>query len=256
MRPPAWRFARFRAIALCLALAPSVARADQANIAVAANFAAPAKRIADDFAQRSGHRLVVSSGSTGKFYAQIKNGAPFDVLLAADSATPQRLEREQLAVKDSRFAYAVGKLVLWSPDTRLVDAEGDVLRKGTFRRLAMANPKLAPYGAAAQQAMEKLGVWGALQAKLVQGENIAQTFQFIASGNAALGFVALSQIHEAGKQVGGSTWIVPPGLHAPLRQEAVLLVRGGSNAAARSFLDFLRSAPAQQLIRTYGYDAP
>jgi molybdate transport system substrate-binding protein len=164
------------------------------------------------------------------------------------------MEEEKLVLLGRRFTYAVGRLALWSPLPGRVDDKGEVLRKAAFKRLAIANPKLAPYGAAAQQTMEKLGVWAALRQKLVQGENIAQTFQFVSSGNADLGFVARSQIQEEGKTIAGSHWLVPPSLHAPLRQDAALLAHGEANAAAREFLDYLRSAPARELIRSYGYD--
>jgi molybdate transport system substrate-binding protein len=232
------------------------ALADEAQIAVAANFASPAKRLADQFAQRTGHRLALSSGSTGKFYAQIKSGAPFDAFLSADGETPLRMEHEKLALTGSRFTYAVGRLALWSPKTGFVDAEGAVLRKNGFNRLAIANPRLAPYGAAAKNTMEKLGVWPALQGKLVQGENIAQTYQFVSSGNADLGFIAFSQLREDGAPAAGSYWLVPERFHAPLRQDAVLLTRGANNAAARAFLEYLRGAPARELIRAYGYELP
>ncbi len=225
-------------------------------MAVAANFSAPAKQLAAQFEKATGHRLALSSGSTGKFYAQISNGAPFDVLLAADSETPRRMEQEKLAVSGSRFTYALGKLVLWSPREGVVDDRGEVLRTGTFRRLSLANPRLAPYGAAAQEAMERLGAWATLQDRLVMGENIAQAFQFVATGNAELGFVAYSQVREPGKPLAGSFWLVPQSLYAPLRQDAVLLAHGASNAAAREFLAFLRSAPALELIRGYGYELP
>ena len=247
-----------RTFALTLALAASTqfAAAEEAQLAVAANFAAPAKRLAEHFAQRTGHKLAISAGSTGKFYAQIANGAPFDVFLSADEETPRRLEREKLGVPGSAFTYAIGKLVLWSAREGLVDDKGEILRQGAFKRLALANPKLAPYGAAAQQAMEKLGVWPALQSRLVQGESIAQTFQFVASGNAELGFVAWSQIVEGGAAPRGSHWLVPPALYSPIRQDAVLLARGAGNPAARQFLAFLRDADARELIRRFGYDLP
>ncbi len=247
-----------RVIALAVLLLASLAvSAGEANVAVAANFAAPAKLLAQRFQRDSGHRIALSSGSTGKFYAQIRNGAPLDVLLAADSEVPQRLARERLAVAGSRFTYAVGKLALWSPNADLVDARAEVLRKASFKRLAIASPQLAPYGAAAQETMQKLGVWAALQSRLVQGESIAQAFQFVASGNADLGFVALSQLHDgSGAMLGGSFWVVPEGLHAPLEQDAVLLAHGARNEAARHFLEFLRSAPARELIRAFGYQVP
>jgi molybdate transport system substrate-binding protein len=237
------------------ALLSCAALADDAQIAVATNFAAPAKQLADQFSERTGHRLVLSSGSTGKFYAQVKNGAPFDALLSADGETPLKMEAKRLAVSGTRFTYAIGRLVLWSPQQGLVDDKASILRTRAFNRIAIANPRLAPYGAAAKQTMEKLGVWQALQDKLVQGENIAQSFQFVFTRNADLGFIALSQLRERSEgQAAGSHWLVPAELHAPLRQDAVLLDRGASNAAARGFLDYLRSPPARELIRAYGYE--
>jgi len=230
------------------------ALADDAQIAVAANFAAPARKLAAAFMQRTGHRIALSSGSTGKFYAQIKSGAPFDAFLSADDETPRRMEAEKLAVIGSRFTYAVGRLALWSPKAGVVDAEGAVLRNAAFSRLAIANPRLAPYGAAARSTMETLGVWQTLQAKLVQGENIAQTYQFVSSGNAELGFVAFSQLREGGERTSGSYWVVPERFHAPLRQDAVLLTRGANNAAALAFLEDLRSPSAREFIRSYGYE--
>jgi molybdate transport system substrate-binding protein len=229
-----------------LIFVPCAAIAGEAHVAVAANFAVPAKRLAEEFGARTGHKLTLSNGSTGKFYAQIKSGAPFDVFLSADEETPRRLEAEKLAVAGSRFTYAVGRLALWSPKTEFVDEQ--FLQAQKFSRLAIANPRLAPYGAAARETLEKLGLWQALQPKLVQGENIAQTYQFVSSGNADLGFVALSQLHT------GSYWLVPERMHTPLRQDAVLLARGADNAAARAFLDDLRSAPARERIRSYGYE--
>jgi molybdate transport system substrate-binding protein len=246
----------FRSLPFALALISTPASAEEAQIAVAANFAAPMKQLAERFSQATTHRLLISVGSTGKFYAQVSNGAPFDVFLSADDETPSRMEKEKLAVAGTRFTYAVGKLALWSPAAGLVDANGDVLRKASFKRLAIANPKLAPYGAAAQQAMEKMGIWPELQDRLVLGENIAQTLQFVASGNADLGFVALSQILEGGKPSAGSHWLVPQALYEPIRQDAVLLTRGKSNPAAHAFLEFLRSPAARDLIRAAGYDLP
>ena len=228
-------------------LACANAAAAEVHVAVAANFATPARQLAEPFLRGTGHRLVLSAGSTGKFYAQIKSGAPFEVLLSADQATPRRLEHDGLAVPGTRFTYATGRLALWSVRGNVPIGEA-LLRKNEFQRLAIANPRLAPYGAAAQEVLQKLGLWANLRAKLVQGENIAQTFQFVSSGNAELGFVALSQVQ------GGSHWLVPATLHAPLKQDAVLLARGKDNAAAASFLAFLRGEPARKLIRAYGYE--
>ena len=206
------RFFGLLAAAFCLSMS---ARAAEVSVAVAANFTAPMQKLAQVFEQETGHKALLSFGSTGNFYAQIRNGAPFHVLLAADDDTPLKIEQEGLGVPGSRFTYAIGKLVLWSKQPGLVDDKGDILRSGTFARIAIANPKLAPYGAAAIETMVKLGVLQVLQPRLVQGENIAQTYQFIATENAPLGFVALSQILRDGKIVQGSAWIVPIGVPAP-----------------------------------------
>lgn len=230
-----------------------VAHADTVSVAVAANFTAPMQKIAAAFEVDTGHKAELSLGATGKFYAQIVNGAPFQVLLSADDTTPARLEREGKAVAHSRFTYAIGTLVLWSAQPGTVDAKGDVLKSGDFKHLAIANPKLAPYGAAALQVMEKLGVATALQPRLVQGENIAQTFQFVSTGNAQLGFVALSQVMADGKIRSGSAWQVPASLHEPIRQDAVLLMPGKDSAAASALLTYLRGSKARAIIQSYGY---
>lgn len=230
-----------------------VAHADTVSVAVAANFTAPMQKIATAFEADTGHKAELSFGATGKFYAQITHGAPFQVLLSADDTTPARLEREGKAVAHSRFTYAIGTLVLWSAQPGTVDAKGDVLKSGDFKHLAIANPKLAPYGAAALQVMEKLGVATALQPRLVQGENIAQTFQFVSTGNAQLGFVALSQVMADGKIRSGSAWQVPASLHEPIRQDAVLLMPGKDSAAASALLTYLRGSKARAIIQSYGY---
>ena len=227
--------------------------AEEVQVAVAANFTAPMKAIAADFEKATGHKVVATFGATGKFYAQIVNGAPFDIFLAADDETPARLEKENGTVAGSRFTYAIGKLALWSAKPDFVDARGEVLKKGAFEHLALANPKLAPYGAAAFEAMGKLGLLEKLQPKFVQGDSIGQTFSFISTGNAELGFVALSQVYEAGKIKSGSGWIVPASLHHPIRQDAVILSKGKDNKAAAALLDYLKSEPAKALIRSYGY---
>jgi len=232
----------------------SAAYADQVQVAVAANFIAPMQKIAAAFEKDSGYKVVLVSGATGKFYAQIKNGAPFEVFLAADTATPARLEEEGDAVSGSRFTYAIGKLALWSAQPGYVDGAGEVLKRGAFAHLAIANPKLAPYGAAAVETLKALQLFEAVQAKFVEGENIAQAQQFVASGNAELGFVALSQISEDGKITSGSAWIVPAQLHAPLRQDAVLLAKGKGRPAATALLDYLKSDKARALIKSAGYD--
>ncbi|MEO8123701.1 MAG: molybdate ABC transporter substrate-binding protein [Burkholderiales bacterium] len=238
------------------ALAPVSALADEVQVAVAANFNGPMQRIAADFERETGHKALVSIGSTGKFYAQIKNGAPFEVLLSADEATPKRLEAEGAAVAGSRFAYAIGQLVLWSARPGFVDAEGAVLRKGDFRHLALANPKTAPYGVAAVQTLEALKLFDRLAPRFVQGENIAQTQQYVATGNAELGFVALSQVWRDGRIAEGSGWIVPAAMHAPIRQDAVLLVPGRDRTAAIALLRYLRGESARAVIRGFGYALP
>jgi molybdate transport system substrate-binding protein len=227
--------------------------AAEVQVAVAANFTAPMKKIAADFEQATGHKAQLAFGATGKFYAQIRNGAPFEVLLAADDETPAKLEREGMAVTGSRFTYAIGQLALWSAKPGVVDDKGEVLKQGAFAHLAIANPKLAPYGAAAVESLTKLGLLGSVEPRFVQGENIAQTFQFVSTGNAELGFVALSQIHEGGKLKSGSAWIVPAGLHAPIRQDALVLTKGKDNPAALALMKYLKEDRARAIIKAYGY---
>ena len=246
------RLAFLLALMSC-AIAHAGAHAADVQVAVAANFTAPMQRIAAEFAKDSGHKAVLAFGATGKFHAQISNGAPFEVLLAADEETPTRLEQDRLAVPGTRFTYAIGKLVLWSARDGYVDAQGKVLGGGRFSHLAIANPKTAPYGAAAVEVLKKLGQYERLQGKIVQGENIAQTWQFAGSGNAELGFVALSQVWRDGKFTSGSGWIVPANLYSPIRQDAVLLTKGGANPAARALLAYLKSDKAKDIIRGFGY---
>lgn len=245
---------KIRFAALVLLGLSGAARAEEVQVAVAANFAAPMRAIAAEFERDTGHKAVLSSGSTGKFYAQIKNGAPFQVFLAADDETPARLEQEGAAVAGSRFTYAIGTLVLWSPRPGLVDDQGAVLRQGGFDHIALANPKLAPYGAAAVEVMQALGVHERLAPKFVQGESIAQAYQFVATENAQLGFVALSQVMEGGKLKGGSAWIVPAKLHAPIRQDAVMLTKGRASPAASALMDYLRGDKAREVIKAHGYN--
>jgi molybdate transport system substrate-binding protein len=245
---------RFLSLAVVLALASTLAVADEVQVAVAANFAGPMKPIAADFEKATGHKLSVAQGATGKFYAQIQNGAPFEVFLSADDTTPAKLEQEGLAVGGSRFTYAVGKLALWSAKPGFVDPKGNVLKQNKFVHLALANPKTAPYGAAAVETLTRLGLLESVSPKFVQGENIAQAQQFVASGNAELGFVALSQVQENGKLTSGSVWIVPENLHAPILQDAVLLTKGKDSAAAKAFLEYLQGKKAQAIIKGYGYD--
>lgn len=243
------------ALVLGLSLATS-ALADQVNIAVASNFSSPMNAIAAEFARDTGHQARPSFGSSGKFYAQIKNGAPFQAFLSADDETPSRLEREGLSVPGSRFTYAIGTLALWSPQSGYVDAHGEVLKHGRFNKLAIANPRLAPYGVAAMEAIGHLGLYHALAAKLVQGENIAQAWQFVSTGNAELGFIALSQIMKDGKVTSGSTWIVPGKLHAPILQDAILLPSAKGNPAAEALMKYLKGDKARAIIQSYGYEIP
>lgn len=231
----------------------SPAYAEEVTVAVAANFIGPMETLAAGFEQETGHKAVVSSNSTGAFYTQIKNGAPYDLFFAADSATPARLETEGDAVSGSRFTYAIGTLVLWSKKKGFVDAKGNVLSKGKFAHLAIADPEKAPYGAAAVETLKKLGKFDALQPKFVTGNNIAQAHQFIDTGNAELGFVALSQVYKDGKLTDGSGWIVPDNLHEPIVQDVVLLVKGKDNPAAAALLQYIKGAKAAAVIQSYGY---
>jgi molybdate transport system substrate-binding protein len=227
--------------------------AAEVSVAVASNFTAPMQKIGRAFEADTGHKALLAFGATGGFYAQIKNGAPFQVLLAADKETPARLEKEGLVVAGARFTYAIGKLVLWSQQPGLVDDKGDVLRQGGFDKLALANPKLAPYGAAAMETITKLGLLARLKPKFVEGANIGQTYQFVASENAALGFVALSQVFAEGRLTQGSAWVVPASFHAPLQQDAVLLKTGKDNVAATALMAYLQGDKARAIIRAYGY---
>ncbi|NIA56222.1 molybdate ABC transporter substrate-binding protein [Massilia sp. TW-1] len=229
------------------------AQANDVQVAVAANFTAPMQKIAAAFERDTGHKAVLAFGATGQFYAQIVNGAPFEVLLAADDETPAKLEVEHRTVPGTRFTYATGKLVLWSAQDGYVDGQGQVLKTGDFAHLAIANPKTAPYGAAAVETLHKLRVYERVQGRLVQGENISQAYQFVGTGNAPLGFVALSQVYRDGKFTSGSGWIVPDNLHAPIRQDAVILAKGATNPAAKALEDYLKSDKAKDIIRSYGY---
>ena len=230
------------------------AHAATVHIAVASNFTTTLKVIATEFERASGHTVSTSSASTGKLYSQIKNAAPFDIFLAGDEATAARLENDGLAVPNSRFTYAVGRLALWSADAALVDAKGDVLKTGKFTRLALASPKAAPYGVAAVETLRKLHLMSALEPKFVTGESIAQAYSFVASGNVPLGFVALSQVMENSQLKSGSMWLVPAELHAPLKQDAVLLTRARTNPAAIAFMEFLKADSSRATIRSFGYE--
>lgn len=242
-----------RIIFLFSMLSAVTAQAEQVNVAVAANFTAAMQRLAPEFGRATGYKLTASYGATGKLYAQIVNGAPFDALLSADDETPLRLEREGLGVAGTRFTYAIGRIVLWSSGAVIVDDSGEVLKAGDFAHLAIANPKTAPYGAAAEQTLRRLGAWNRVAPRLVYGENISQTLQFVSSGNAQLGFVALAQVRALAELQRGSQWLVPAELHDPLRQDAILLKRAADNKGARAFLAFLRSPRAKAVIEELGY---
>ena len=223
-------------------------------MAVAANFSSPMKIIAQDFERITGHKAVLSFGGTGQFYAQIKNGAPYSLLLAADAHTPAKIEKEGLGVTGTTFTYAIGHLVLWSKTSGRVDDRGEILKTGNFSKIAIANPKLAPYGAAAIEVLNHLGIMSQVKPKIVEGANIAQTYQFVFSENADLGFVALSQVYENGKLKQGSAWIVPTSLHSPIKQDAIMLNPGRDSPAAIALLTYLRSDAAKAVIRKFGYE--
>ncbi|MCG6574430.1 molybdate ABC transporter substrate-binding protein [Pseudomonas sp. AF32] len=228
-------------------------QADEVQVAVAANFTAPIQAIAADFEKDTGHKLVAAYGATGQFYTQIKNGAPFEVFLAADDTTPARLESEGNTVKGSRFTYAIGTLALWSAKDGYVDDKGQVLKDNAYRHLSIANPKAAPYGLAATQVLDKLGLTSQVKSKIVEGQNITQAYQFASTGNAELGFVALSQVYKDGKLSSGSAWIVPAELHDPIKQDAVILDKGRDNPAAMALVDYLKGPKAAAIIQAYGY---
>lgn len=234
-------------------LLASATHADEVAVAVAANFTAPMQKIAAQFEKDTGHKAVLSFGATGKFYAQINNGAPFGILLAADDSTPEKIAKEGKGVDASRFTYAIGQLVLWSKQANYVDDKGAVLKTGDYKHIAIANPKLAPYGLAAMQTLDKLGLSAQVQPKTVLGENIGQTYQFAASGNAQLGFVALSQVMEDGKLREGSAWVVPSSMHESIRQDAIVLNSAKDNAAAKALMEYLKGDKARAIIKSYGY---
>ncbi|ANJ56566.1 molybdate ABC transporter substrate-binding protein [Pseudomonas silesiensis] len=247
------RFAPTCLASLIAAFAFGSAQADEVQVAVAANFTAPIQAIATAFEKDTGHKLVTSFGATGQFYTQIKNGAPFEVFLSADDTTPKKLETEGDTLKGSRFTYAIGTLALWSAKEGYVDAKGNVLSDTHYQHLSIANPKTAPYGLAATQVLAKLGLTDKVKAKIVEGQNISQAYQFVSTGNAELGFVALSQIYKDGKVTGGSAWIVPAEMHDPIKQDAVILNKGKDNPAAKALVDYLKGPKAAAVIKSYGY---
>jgi molybdate transport system substrate-binding protein len=239
---------------LLAALTHGAVGAAEAQVAVAANFAEPMKALAALLEKTTGHTLKISTGASGAIYTQIRNGAPFDAFLSADNERPERLEQDGLAQPGTRFTYATGRLVLWSAKAGRVDDQGAVLRAADLGKVALANPRTAPYGAAALQVIQQLGLSAAITPRLVQGESIGQTFAFVTTGNADVGFVALSQVLEGGRLKAGSMWLIPQTLYEPIRQDAVLLKRGAGNEAARALLQLLKSADGQALIRAAGYD--
>ena len=228
-------------------------QADEVQVAVAANFTAPIQAIASDFEKDTGHKLIAAYGATGQFYTQIKNGAPFEVFLAADDTTPERLEKEGDTVPGSRFTYAIGTLALWSAKEGYIDGTDKALLANQYTHLSIANPKAAPYGLAATQVLAKLDLTDKVKNKIVEGQNITQAYQFVSTGNAELGFVALSQIYKDGKVTSGSAWIVPAELHDPIKQDAVILNKGKDNPAAKALVDYLKGPKAAAVIKSYGY---
>lgn len=244
------------AILVLCGLLTSPVRAAEVRVAVASNFATPMEHIVALFQKESGHTVKVSLGASGKLYSQIKGGAPFDVFLSADEELPKQLMQDGLAVGGSRFVYATGRLVLWSAQPGLVDDKGAVLNKGNFKMLAIANPRFSPYGVAAKETLTKLTMWNAIQEKLTKGENVTQTYQLAATENADLAFIALSQVMRDGKVTEGSWWLVPPEMHQPIRQSAVLLSRSKDPEAAKAFLAFLKGEKARVVMRGFGYELP
>jgi molybdate transport system substrate-binding protein len=231
---------------------PGMVEAEEVHVAVASNFLNPLKKIARQYKQETGNALIVISASTGKLYAQALHGAPFDILLAADAKRPALLEQDGIGVAGTRFTYAAGTLVLWSLDLETVQGVESLVQMNTGR-LAIANPKTAPYGKAAQEAMVQLGVWQKLKPFLVRGENIAQTLQFVATGNAQMGLIAKSQLEDPHFELKGSHWDIPSHLHAPVTQQAILLKPGRDNLAAQQFMEYLKSPSAKNIMKLYGY---
>lgn len=232
----------------------SLAANERTIVAVAANFTAPVREISKNFQEETGHKITLSFGSTGTLYNQIKNGAPFAAFLAADEERPRKAIQENLAIPDSLFIYATGTLVLHSTDPAFADLDASVLNQPEqIEKLAIANPKMAPYGFAAVEALKRLGAYDGLNSKLILGNNIAQAYQFVATGNATLGLVAKSQLKENNS---GATWILPKELYPPIHQAAVLLTNAKDNQTARDFLDYLKSEQALTILKKYGYEIP
>ena len=252
---PIFNFLAWFTTAVLFVTAPT-GQAATVLVAVASNFTKPMTEIAAEFEKATGHSANLSFGSTGKFVAQLENGGPFEILLAADDKAPQKLEKAGLTVEGSRFIYALGKLVLWSAKPGYVDDQSKILESGKFKHVALADPKLAPYGAAAIELLKNRNLLTKLQPLFVLGENIAQTYQFISTSNAELGFIALSQVIENGKIATGSGWIIPTDQYSPIKQGAVLMKQGAENPAAPALLNFLKSATALAIIEKYGYDLP
>ncbi len=243
-------------ISLCMCsvfLMAAKVQAVEIKVAVASNFANVLKEVAIEFQKDTGHQLAITPGATGKFYAQISNGAPFDVFLSADDETPRKLAQEGKAIASSQFTYAIGRLALWSPNPEMIDKTADILKTDKFKFIAIANAKVAPYGQAAVQTMQKLGVLTKIEPRVVQGESISQTYQFVSTGNAQLGFVAMSQIVENGKIKMGSAWIVPEEMHEQLKQDAVVLQSCKHMSACQALIDYLKSEKAKKLMASYGY---
>jgi molybdate transport system substrate-binding protein len=240
-------------VLICACLLENSSNAGEVMVAVASNFSAPMQKIAESFERETGHKVVLAFGASGGFYAQIKNGAPYQVFLSADHETIERLIGDDLAQEQSQFTYAVGRLILWSAKEGYVDAQGDVLKDPKIKKIAIANPKLAPYGVAALQALEKMQLLSSITPKLVIGENVSQTFQFVSTQNADLGFFALSQVYRDGKITRGSGWMVPPNLYEPIRQDAVLLKSAKGSEVAKALMNFLKTDRIKSLIKSYGY---
>lgn len=239
---------------LLLAFISPLSSAGQLSVAVAGNFYKPLQVISAQYQALTGDKILLSVGATGQLYAQLINGAPFEILLAADRASPSKLVEQGLAVKGSQFTYAKGKLLLWSSDPSLVDDAGEILRSPQIVHLAIANPKTAPYGAAAIDVLKNLGVYQQLKDKIVEGQSVGQSFQQISSGVVSLGIIALSQLVVDNKIASGSGWVIPTTLYQPIEQDAVLLIKGTTNPIAKDFLRYLQTPECKEIIRSFGYE--